>query len=327
VSLTIAAAAPPRHLGLRLGLAVGACLAVAALLALAAALAGPPPAPPRSPFGMGLREAAPAASGIGAVLVGLQDRFMRALQAALTALDAGAGTVWPLVGLGFAYGVAHAAGPGHGKAVIAGYLVASDRAVRRGLALSLAAALVQALVAVALVAVGRFVLGATAAGMTRAGTLVETAGFAAVALIGLALTWRKASGLARLLAGDADAACGPGCGHAVTPRANPTWRESAGVVLAAGLRPCAGAVLLLVLAASRGSFGAGVLGVFAMALGTAITTGALAALAVGAKGLALRLAGGRPGLAAVAVSGLELVAGAFVLVIGVSLLLTGAPGA
>ena len=329
MSLTAALPAPRRatvrRAALRLALALVAALLVAGLLALVAGLAGPPPAPARSPFGMGLREAAPAASGLGALILGFQDRFMRALQGALAGLDAGAGALWPLVGLGFAYGVVHAAGPGHGKAVIAGYLVASDRAVRRGLALSLAAALVQALVAIALVAVGRLVLGATAAGMTRAGNLVETAGFAAVALIGLAMTWRKAGALARALAGEV-AACGPGCAHVPSPTAS-GFRETAAVVLAAGLRPCAGAVLLLVLAASRGAFAAGVLGVLAMALGTAITTGALAALAVGAKGVALRLAAARPGLGAAAVAGLELAAGAFVLVLGLSLLAAGAPGA
>lgn len=323
MSLTARLPAPARA-GLALALALGAALVVAAALALVAGLAGPPPTPARSPFGMGLREAAPAASGLGALIIAFQDRFIRALQGALTGLDAG-GTLWPLVGLGFAYGVVHAAGPGHGKAVIAGYLVANDRAVRRGLALSAAAALVQAGVAIAVVAVGRLVVGATAAGMTKAGNLVETAGFAAVALIGLAMTWRKARALAATLSGDATA-CAPGCAHVPAPAATGGNREAVAVVLAAGLRPCAGAILLLVLAAARGAFGAGVLGVLAMALGTAITTGALAALAVGAKGLALRLAGRRPGLGAAAVGGLELLAGAFVLVLGVSLLAAGAPG-
>jgi nickel/cobalt transporter (NicO) family protein len=311
-----------RRTALRLALGIAAALAVAGVLALVAGVVAPPP-PPRSPFGMGLREAAPAASGLGGLILAFQDRFMRAVQGALTSLD-----LWSLVGLGFAYGVVHAAGPGHGKAVIAGYLVASDRAVRRGLALSVAAALVQAAVAIALVAVGRLVLGATAASMTRAGNLVETAGFAAVALIGLAMTWRKAGALARALSGD-DAACGPGCAHVTlsSPSRTGGGREAVAVVLAAGLRPCAGAVLLLVLAAARGAFGAGVLGVLAMALGTALTTGLLAALAVGAKGLALRLAGARPGLGAAAVAGLELLAGAFVLVLGLSFLAVGAPGA
>ena len=110
-----------------------------------------PAAAPRNPFGAGLREAAPAARASAAWLLAVQGEFARSLQGACwrsraTArhLDAG--------GLGFLYGVFHAAGPGHGKAVIAAYLVSSERALVKGLALSLAAALVQAVVAVALVA-------------------------------------------------------------------------------------------------------------------------------------------------------------------------------
>ena len=93
-----------------------------------------------------------------------------------------------------------------GKAVIAGYIVAGERALRRGCALSVGAALLQACVAGAIVGVGSLILNATAASLTRAGTLIETASFALVAAVGLALTWRKAGRLARL-----GAACGPGC--------------------------------------------------------------------------------------------------------------------
>jgi ABC-type nickel/cobalt efflux system permease component RcnA len=99
------------------------------------------------------------------------------------------------------------------------------------------------------------------------------------------------------------------------------WRDMAGVALAAGIRPCAGALVVLVFALSQGLFAAGIAATFAMALGTALTTGAIAALAVFAKALALRAAGGRGMIGAVAIAGLELLAAAFVLVLGLSLLL------
>jgi ABC-type nickel/cobalt efflux system permease component RcnA len=95
----------------------------------------------------------------------------------------------------------------------------------------------------------------------------------------------------------------------------------AGVAVAAGIRPCGGALVVLVFALSQGLFAAGVAATFAMALGTALTTGAIAALAVFAKALALRAAGGRGASGALAVAGIELLAAAFVLVLGVSLLL------
>ena len=92
-------------------------------------------------------------------------------------------------------------------------------------------------------------------------------------------------------------------------------------MLAAGARPCAGAIIVLVFALAQGVFAAGVAAAFAMALGTALTTGAIAMLAVFAKALALRIAGGRGAAGALAVAGLELLAAAFVFVLGASLLL------
>jgi nickel/cobalt transporter (NicO) family protein len=325
VGAALPGALPARgRLALRLGLVAAAIalasLALAGLMWLIAPnLAAPPP---RSPFGIGFREAAPAATGLGGWLLALQASFSRSLQGAVAGLKAG-GDWGPLMGLGFAYGVFHAAGPGHGKAVIAGYILAGERALLRGFSLSFAAALLQALVAIAIVAVGVLVLDTTAAGMTRAGSLIETVSFALVALIGLAVTWRKAGRLAAL--GAPAGACGPNCGHVHLTDAEAigrlgTWRERAGVVLAAGTRPCAGAVLILVFSASQGLLAAGILATLAMALGTALTTGALASLAVFAKALALRLAGGRGRSGILAVGALELLAAAFVLVLGLAML-------
>lgn len=318
VSLGLADAVGPR-LPLRLGLVLAAVLAAALLLAGLNWLVMPGvAAPPRSPFGIGFREAAPAATGLGGWLLAVQANFARGLQGAVQGLKAG-GDWLPLVLLGFAYGVFHAAGPGHGKAVIAGYIVAGERTLRRGCGMSFAAALLQACVAVAIVGIGSLLLGATAAAMSRAGGLVESASFALVAVLGLAVTWRKAG---RLAAGSAQA-CGPDCAHGrldARAAAGETWRERAGIVLAAGSRPCAGAVLILVFALSQGLAWAGILAVFAMALGTALTTAALACLAVFAKGLALRLAGGRGQAGLRAVGALELLAGALVFVLGLAML-------
>ena len=325
VGIGLAAQRAPGRLALRLGLmaaAIGlaACLAAGIAWLVAPGLTAPPP---RSPFGIGFREAAPAATGLGGLILALQASFSRSLNAAVSALRGG-GAWSPLIGLAFAYGVFHAAGPGHGKAVIAGYIVAGERALRRGCVLSVCAALLQACVAGAIVGIGSLILNATAASLTRAGTLIETASFALVAALGLGLTWRKAGRLARL-----GAACGPGCSHLPGPQALEnldSWGARAGVVLAAGARPCAGAVLVLIFAVSQGVPGAGILAVLAMALGTALTTSALACLAVFAKRTALRLAGGRGQAGLLMLGGLELVAAAFVLVLGIAMLSGLAPG-
>lgn len=314
------------RLGPRLAIAAGAiALAglVLALLSLAAAQ-GVAPAVPRSPFGIGFREAAPAATGLSGWLLSLQASFSRSLQGAVAAIRAG-GDWGPMLLLGFAYGVFHAAGPGHGKAVIAGYLLAGERALLRGFSLSLAAAMLQALVAIALVGIGTLLVGATAATLTRAGTGIETASFALVALLGLAITWRKAGRVAALAGGAPQGGCADGCGHVHLNDAEAIdrldgWSARIGVVVAAGLRPCAGAVLILVFSASQGVLAAGIAATLAMALGTALTTGALASLAVFAKAAALRLAGRGSRSGTWIVCGLEVLAGAFVFVLGLVML-------
>src|SRR4051812_18719043 len=165
----------PNRLGLRLALALAAVALVTGAVALLAWAFGAPPAPPapRHPFGAGLREAAPQAQGFGAWILAVQGGFYQSLQAAVLALKADGAALRTLVGIGFAYGVFHAAGPGHGKALIAAYLVSSERALAKGFGMSLAAALVQALVAVALVGIAALLLHATAATMSRVTNAVE----------------------------------------------------------------------------------------------------------------------------------------------------------
>ncbi len=302
-------------------------LVAAVLFALASAVAvvsPPPPPPPRNPFGVALpREALPATSGFGAVLLAWQSSFYRELTATLKAIAQSPAALPALLGLAFGYGVFHAAGPGHGKAVISGYIVADNRSLKRGLALSFAAALLQALVAIALVGTLTLVLNATAATMAATTRVIEQTSFALVALVGLFVLWRKAGSFIALRPGMAH---DPACDHVHMPGPDEIarlrgWREMAGVVLAAGSRPCAGALIILVFAHAQGLVWAGIAATFAMALGTALTTGALAALAVFFKFAALRLAGGGSLRGARIVAGLEMLAAAFVAVLGGALLL------
>ena len=92
-------------------------------------------------------------------------------------------------------------------------------------------------------------------------------------------------------------------------------------VLTVGIRPCSGAILVLVFALAQGLFWAGVAATLLMGLGTAITVSAIAIIAVSAKGLAARVAAGRDGGGAVLLRGIEFGAAALVLLFGVGLLL------
>jgi nickel/cobalt exporter len=87
---------------------------------------------------------------------------------------------------------------------------------------------------------------------------------------------------------------GEACDHMVDVRqlaGQPSWRKMMAVVFSVGIRPCTGAILVLVFALTQGLFWAGVAATFAMAVGTAITVAALATLALGSRELALKLGG------------------------------------
>ena len=199
-----AGAALPRRLivsALALLLVAGVVTLLAMLIAQ---FSPPPPPPPRNPFGTAQpREALPSTTGFGAVLIAWQSSFYRELTAALKAIAAAPGALWGLLGLSFGYGVFHAAGPGHGKAVISGYIVADNRSLKRGLGLSFAAALLQAFVAIAIVAVATLLLRVTAMQMNAATGVIEQGSFLLVALVGLLMLWRKSGALVRLEAGAA----------------------------------------------------------------------------------------------------------------------------
>ena len=286
----------------------------------------------KMPFGIGGSEgaASPPTNAFVAWLLAEQSAFYLAISQAVRAAKSDETAVFGLVGLSFLYGVFHAAGPGHGKAVIASYMIANESALRRGTLIAFLAAALQGLVAIAIIGIIAVVLHGTARDMTAAGGIIELLSYAAIAAFGLWLVWRK--GRSFLLAVRPSLPSDPAhihdenCGHAHMPDpallSRPmSLKDLAATVFAAGLRPCTGAILVLVYALSQGIFAIGVGAVVAMSLGTAITTSALAALAVFAKMLALRFAGGGSRRSEIAVRGLELAAAVIVTLLGTGLLL------
>ena len=117
----------------------------------------------------------------------------------MKALHSDPSAIWGLIGLSAAYGVFHAAGPGHGKALIASYMFANERALRRGVVLAFLAALLQALVAIALIGIAALVFRATEIGMNRASNIVEIGSYLCVAGVGVWLVWAKGRAFAGAL--------------------------------------------------------------------------------------------------------------------------------
>ncbi|RDB41930.1 sodium:proton antiporter [Halomonas sp. DQ26W] len=240
-------------------------------------------------------------------LVSWQREFHRALTMAITELS---GTPSPatwiaLLGISFGYGVFHAAGPGHGKAVLTTYLLTQGGAVRRALALSFAASLLQGVVAISLVVVLVHGLGWVTRQAMGSVIWVEQASFLMVVLLGAWLCLRAIRQLRRPVTpghahsspgATADHVADPQhdhehcCGghHHVDPRQAADWRTALATVVAIGIRPCSGGVLLLGAATLLGQFPVGVAAVLVMSLGTALTVSGLALASVVARGWAER---------------------------------------
>lgn len=296
----------------------------------------------KNPFAIAGREGGGAATGLAGTLIAWQEKFNLELQRAAKALNADGAAFWTLAAASFAYGVFHAAGPGHGKAVLASYMIASGTALRRGMGLAALAALLQGLVAIALVWTAAALLGATAMTMKLVAERVELASYAAIALVGASLVWKKGRSLYAALQvpappvasrsgvyceaiDDSARLCDPDCGHqhAIDPSKLDrgfVLSEALGAVVAAGLRPCSGAILILVFTLAQGAFWAGAAATMVMSAGTAVTTAALAATAVYARRRAEAWSAPGRRWTGVALRGLELAAAALVLLIGAALL-------
>lgn len=149
----------------------------------------------QSSLGIGTNEATLPQTGLLAGFLNWvnmqQQGFYRSLTGALKAMREDGSKLWLLVGLSFTYGVFHAAGPGHGKAVISSYMLANEVALRRGVMLSFVSALLQGATAIVVVGLAFLVLRGTALSMTDATWFLETASYALVTAFGAWLLWQK----------------------------------------------------------------------------------------------------------------------------------------
>lgn len=289
-------------------------------------------------LGLGLLWLAGGFSGLQLWVLESQRQAQSALAGAVRAIRAGQPGAWAgLMAVCLGYGFLHAAGPGHGKLVIGGYGMGRRVPLAPLVGLALASSLAQAAVAVALVYAVVVVLGlgrAEAEGLAE--DIMAPVGLAMVAGVGLWLAWRGLRGLRAELRRQAKAdhhpphhhthaageACAH-CGHAHGPsleevQAVTGWRDALALVAGIAVRPCSGALFLLILTWQLGIAAAGIAGAFAMGLGTAAVTMLVAGVSVWAREGALASLPGQG--AARALPWIELAAGAVVALAALSLL-------
>ena len=206
----------------------------------------------------------------------------------------------------FVYGVLHALGPGHGKVVITTWLATHPSKLKPAIGLTLASSLLQGLVAILLVVVVLSLLALPARQLHLSGYWLEKGSYLLVGVLGLLLCWRALKRLRLLLHAPKFRAFTPhhvhhdncGCGHQHLPTQSQLqnggdWRARLMIVLSMGMRPCSGAIMVLLFSKVIGVFAWGVASALAMAAGTSLTISGLALLVHGFRQLAVKISGKR----------------------------------
>ncbi|ALB63702.1 putative membrane protein [Cronobacter condimenti 1330] len=204
----------------------------------------------------------------------------------------------------FIYGVLHALGPGHGKVVIATWLATHPSRLKTSLSLVFASSLLQGLVAVVLVTVVLTVLALPARQMHLSGYWLEKGSYLLVGGLGLMLCWRAGKTLRGLLRRPMFTGFTPhhthsatcGCGHQHVPtqaqlERGEDWRARLMVVFSMGMRPCSGALMVLLFSKVIGVYGWGIASALAMAAGTSLTISGIALFVHSFRRLAARYGG------------------------------------
>lgn len=200
-----------------------------------------------------------------------------------------------LMALSFGYGVFHAIGPGHGKAIIVTYLTTHKEKVTTGVVMSFSAALIQALVAIVLVSLLSDVLDYQFSEVRHYGNGVALASYVLVIILGVMLSLSTGYRLVKATLSQRSeqqkisihqhqhqhqhhhGSCG--CSHGYVPDKNKSLWEAFLVVLSMGIRPCSGAIVVLIYAHLVGVYFFGIMATLLMGFGTGLSVCMLAIIA------------------------------------------------
>jgi len=235
------------------------------------------------------------------------------------------------------YGVLHALGPGHGKVVIATFLATHPSRVRTSIRLTLLASLLQGSVAIVLVTMMLVLLKTSSRQLHLSSFWLEKGSYLLVIGLGVMIGYRALRALWLALRPrpapvfrafqpqhQHDEHCGCGHAHLPTPQqmnGNVSWKTQMLVVVSMGLRPCSGAIMMLLFAKVIGVYGWGILSAAVMALGTALTISAIGLLVQQARSVAQRLAqpGAGAGIMRLLIPILALTGSLILIVVGIAL--------
>ncbi|QUM77343.1 nickel/cobalt transporter [Moritella sp. 24] len=241
-----------------------------------------------------------------------------------------------LIALSFLYGILHSVGPGHGKLIVTTYIATQDAKVKVSLIITLVSSLMQALVAVVLVSVLLMVFDASMREINHTAELLIPLSFYTAILLGIVIIWRNLVLMYRVIKNhrmtlkqaltpdsmlvikkvtpvnvghEHNDNCGCGHQHVVSSEKineASSFKEYLAIILSIGIRPCTGAIMVLLFANMLDIYWLGIISAVIMALGTALTTSLIAVMTITGKkavrrylltGKSNQVRSGRPNLA------------------------------
>ena len=209
-----------------------------------------------------------------------------------------------VTGVAFVYGVLHAAGPGHGKLVVSSFFLARNARVGAGILTGTAISFLQAFTSIALVCGLGVVLGQHGFDVLGRAVWLEALSYALIIAIGLIIAVNAARGAHH---------------HDHDGRAH----VGVGMIVAAGVTPCASALIIMLFALTNGVLLVGIGATLVMAVGMSLTTSLVGILTIlGRSTVMAALPGGQRTHHWVS-TGLSVGGGVIIAVVG-GLLLAGA---
>jgi ABC-type nickel/cobalt efflux system permease component RcnA len=164
--------------------------------------------------------------------------------------------------IAFGYGLIHAAGPGHGKAVAMSYILSRSPSIPAGLLFGFLVAMVHGLSGAVCVLALHFILQASVSGtVTSVSQVTQAVSFGLLALLGFGLLLKNGWSLLRRF-------------WSKPAQRSETTRAKKGLVpwaIAVGLVPCPGVVMIMLFCLSMGVLALGLMLAASVSLGMAAT--------------------------------------------------------
>lgn len=229
----------------------------------------------------------------------LQAQYLNQVTEQLRAIKQNETSLVPLslLLLSFLYGLLHAAGPGHGKAVISAYLLSNKAQLRQGIQMAFFASMLQAISAITIVFAGLFLFKSSVRSINAQFTYFEQFSYALIATLGLYLLITQCLKIFRRNPQSSHHVHDEDCGHTHIPAPqakSQTTKQKALAIFSIGIRPCTGALIILILAHSLSLYGTAILATFLMAFGTFITISLVATFAVSLQKISQKLSSKLP---------------------------------